>query len=79
MTPPLALPSLTRRRRIWEIDAGWHCAIVGTCLTLGELRALAKKLDLKPESGFPIDYQLHGFFVKAAEKQTRPAPSSRST
>lgn len=72
MTTPLAQPALTRRRRIWEIDAGWHCAIVGTCLTLGALRGLAKKLDLKPESGFPIDYQLHGFFVKAAEKQTRP-------
>lgn len=53
-----------QRRRIWNLAGGWHCSIVGTCLTLGDLRALAKKLPLKVKRDYPLDYQYHGFFVR---------------
>lgn len=62
-----------KRRRLWEMTAGWHCSILGTCLTLSDLRALARKLPLNIRSGFPVDYQLHGFFVKEADQPGKAA------
>ena len=62
-----------RRRRVWELAGGWHCAVIGTCLTLADLRALARKLDVRTMPGFSVDYQLHGCFVKEAEKPGKPA------
>lgn len=62
-----------QRRRIWDLNPNWHCAIVGTCLTLKDLRSLARKLGIKPQAGFPVDYQLHGYFVGQAEKGDKSA------
>ena len=62
-----------RRQRIWELSGGWHCAIIGTCLTLRDLRALARKLQVKTVSGYSVDYQLHGCFVREAEIKGKPA------
>lgn len=69
----LHLLATTRRKRLWEMTPGWHCSILGTCLTLADLRALARKLPLKTRQGFPVDYQLHGFFVKEADQPGRAA------
>lgn len=55
-----------RRRRLWEMTGGWHCSVLGTCLSLSDLRALGRKLPLKTRKDFPVDYQLHGYFVKEA-------------
>ena len=65
-------PSLGRRR-IWDLASGWHCAVIGTCLTLSDLRALARKLKVQTVPGFSPDYQLHGFFVKEAENNGKPS------
>ena len=61
------------RRRIWDLAGGWHCAVIGTCLTLSDLRALARKLKVETVPGFSPDYQLHGFFVKEAENNGKPS------
>jgi len=60
-----------QRRKIWDLSDGWHCAIVGTCLTLRDLRALGRKLCLEPKPGFPVDYQLHGHFVGHAASRNK--------
>lgn len=62
-----------QRRRIWEMTGNWHCSIIGTCLTLADLRSLSRKLDLQINPDFPVDYQLHGFFAKEASDQNKPA------
>lgn len=57
-------PTSTARRRLWEIADGRMCAIVGTCLTIGDLWKIARKLKLV----FPEDvreHQVHGYFVNA--------------
>jgi hypothetical protein len=54
------------RKRLWELSSSWHCAILGTCLTLSDLRNLARKINVIIQASFPINYQYHGFFVKAA-------------
>ncbi len=66
-------PAATKagRRKIWDLSDGWHCSIVGTCLTLRDLRALGRKLGLEPKSGFPVDYQLHGHFVGHAATRNK--------
>ena len=61
------------RWRIWELANGCHCAVIGTCLTLADLRALARKLQVQTRPGYSADYQLHGFFVKAAALPEKPA------
>jgi len=62
----VAATDTSRRRRLWEMTGGWHCSILGTCLSLSDLRALGRKLPLKTRKDFPVDYQLHGYFVKEA-------------
>ncbi|MBO45564.1 MAG: hypothetical protein CMJ96_01570 [Planctomycetes bacterium] len=67
------IESSSRRLKIWEVNGGWHCSIVGTCLTVRELRALANKLKLEITPGVSRDYQLHGFFSKQGENSELPA------
>ena len=57
-----------RRKKLWDIDPNMFCSIVGTCLTLDDLRAIAKKLGLKFPPGVR-DYELHGYFVREAGKR----------
>ncbi|MBO6950208.1 MAG: DUF2325 domain-containing protein [Rhodospirillales bacterium] len=66
-------PAATKagRSKIWDLSDGWHCSIVGTCLSLRDLRALGRKLGLEPKSGFPVDYQLHGHFVGHAATRNK--------
>ena len=63
----------SRRYRTWELIGNCQCAIVGTCLTLSDLRALARKLSLVFPENMPIDYQIHGYFAKIAETSNRPS------
>ena len=61
-----------RRRKIWEVTGGWHCSVVGTCLTLLDLRTLARKLSVKTKPDYSRDYQLHGFFAQEAGIYGKP-------
>ena len=61
-----------RRRKIWEVTGGWHCSVVGTCLTLLDLRTLARKLSVKTKPDYSRDYQLHGFFAQEAGIYDKP-------
>lgn len=51
------------RLKIWEVRAGLRCSIIGTCLTLGELRKIAKKSGLAEDPRRLTDYDLHGTVV----------------
>lgn len=53
------------RKRIWDINSSYHCAIIGTCLRRAELRKLASRkiFDLEARDG---DYQLHSALVAQA-------------
>jgi hypothetical protein len=47
-----------RRRRIWEIASSFHCSIIGTCLTTGELRQILVKMG-QPGADRETDHELH--------------------
>ena len=68
-----SVPRRRTRRRLWELESGGHCSVIGTCLTLKDLRILARKLKLKPADGLPIDYELHGYFAHIARDKNRPS------
>jgi hypothetical protein len=68
VSPAAAVPCLRRRRlKIGEIDAQWHCTIIATCLTQGELKSLAAKLRLNIQIG-SNGYQLHSGMVHLASR-----------
>ena len=50
------------RRRIWEIDPGRHCSVLGTCLTMNDLHVIARRARYAIPSGTSA-YQLHSWFV----------------
>lgn len=62
-----------RRSKLWELEPRFHCSVVGTCLTLDELRRLARKLKIRGSDGIS-DYELHTTFVGIAGHST---PSGR--
>ncbi len=53
------------RRRLWEVDSHFHCSLVGTCLSLRDLRRIAAKVNLRLGDDAP-EYRIHGMFVGAA-------------
>lgn len=58
---------LRRRRKLWELPHAYHCALIGTCLPVAEMRRLA------PQSGFDVsnmsDYSLHTVVVGYCENR----------
>ena len=49
------------RRKLWDLP-DLQCPVIGTCLTVGELRKLSRKVlaDLEADAG---DFELHSYFV----------------
>lgn len=53
-----ALAQSGRRKKLWELDSKHHCPIVGTCLTMAELRKLARSAGLQGVAAMS-DFALH--------------------
>lgn len=68
-----ASPPLVRRRlKLWELDIKFHCPVIGTCLSLDELKKIARKEGFLDKT---FDhYRLHGEAVSASG--TRNSTSS---
>lgn len=47
----------SRRRKLWELEEKHHCPVIGTCLSIDELRKLARKGGFSGNSF--EDYRLH--------------------
>ncbi len=57
-----------RRSTLWELGDNWHCTIIGTCLSMGDLRALTAKLKLRLRhvKAAPTDYEIHAGVIQLA-------------
>lgn len=62
--PPVAREA-PRRRKLWEIAHKYHCPIVGTCLSVEDLRKLARRAGLEGWDS-ESDYTLHSTAVGLA-------------
>jgi hypothetical protein len=64
--------SAAGRRKIWQLDRPFHCSILGTCLSLQELRILCRKLRITVQAPLSA-YELHRSFVAVAAEPTAAA------
>lgn len=48
----------SRRSRLWEVPAHYHCAIIGTCVPVNELRRIARRSGFE-RADTASDYELH--------------------
>ena len=66
--PAALIPRKTasRRSKIWEFNANLHCSIIGTCLSVNELRHVLRKMGLVV--GDQTDHALHGIGVSLAAR-----------
>ena len=55
------------RTRLWELEAAFHCSVIGTCLSVADLRKLLTRLDLVGPND--IDHDLHSRSVSLAAGQ----------
>lgn len=61
-------PTSSRRRlKLWEIEPGYHCSIVGTCLGPATVRQVVRRARIELEPGL-AEYRLHSFLVGEAAK-----------
>lgn len=63
--------TVAKRKRIWEL-VDLQCPIIGTCLTLGELRKIARQSDVE----FPdnvSEFDIHSYFVSCCKEPSRIA------
>ena len=60
-------PPLPLHKKLWELDRIHHCSVIGTCLTLAELRQIHRRLGGTTQT-LDSDYDLHRVFVSAARE-----------
>jgi hypothetical protein len=60
-----AAPDKGSRLKTWQISSHYHCSIIGTCLTTGELRRVLVKLG-EAEARTSTDHALHARGVRLA-------------
>jgi len=61
-----------QRLRTWDIPATFHCSIVGTCLTAGELRQVLVRAG-EDDARLATDHALHGWGVRLAGRRDQAA------
>lgn len=62
----------SRRRRLWEIEDRMHCPLIGTCLTLDDLKRVLRQSGV--EMAAPAsDFEYHVTLVRAAGRDGRAA------
>jgi len=57
------------RKKLWELDHHFYCSVIGTCLTLRELRNIARKCK-QDVINTASDYELHHWFVMASTESS---------
>jgi hypothetical protein len=69
---PKTKSSRRGRKKLWELQSRFHCSVIGTCLSLTELRRLCHKADIILETGLS-DHELHSSFVHIAGESAYPS------
>lgn len=67
---PASFRKRTTRLKFWEMKSRYHCAALGTCLTLKELRIIAKKGGIDNVNQWD-DYDMHISFVSNLSNKCR--------
>lgn len=57
------------RKKIWQVETGYHCAVMGTCLGRADLRRLKRKKVFGLPTG-ASDYEVHNAFAGIGDGKT---------
>ncbi len=60
------------RRKIWQVESGYHCAIMGTCFGRSDLRKLKRK-KVFGLAASASDYEVHNVFAGVGDGKTPQA------
>ncbi len=64
-----------QRKKLWQLEHRFHCSVIGTCLSLTELRTLCRKAGIPIPEAFS-DYELHCSFVTAVAQPGKLAKTT---
>jgi len=64
------------RVKLWQLEHNYHCAIIGTCLTLDEVKKILRQLHIGTD-GFPA-YELHTSIVTLISENNVPSKKVQS-
>jgi hypothetical protein len=67
---PCPVPVRQQRRKIWELEERLHCPVIGTCLTIDDLKRVMRQSGLVMEAQ-ASDFDFHVTLVHAASEKTR--------
>ncbi len=70
--PTVLLKPAKSRRKLWEIPSHLHCSVIGTCLSMDDLRKLTRKGGMRI-SDDATDYCVHSYFVREAGSDSKLA------
>lgn len=62
----------TSRRKVWEIQGGLQCSIIGTCLSHEDLVAIGRRAGVRPREDARA-YEVHSYFVQQVGKDGKIA------
>lgn len=62
--------------KLWHLDHIYHCAIIGTCLTMDEVKKILRQLHVET-NGFPA-YELHTTIVNLISENNYPSKKVQS-
>lgn len=65
------------RFKLWELQECWHCMVIGTCLTLADVRQLAAKAGTR--IGAVSDYGVHRLLDRKHQTRIRQLRPARDT
>ncbi|EXJ14066.1 DUF2325 domain-containing protein [Imhoffiella purpurea] len=61
-------PVRSGRRKLWDMPHKYHCPIIGTCLSVDDLRRIGRRFVWRTKERLS-DYEIHVGFVSAAEER----------
>jgi hypothetical protein len=70
--PSVLSKSARSRRKLWEVPSHLHCSVIGTCLSMDDLRKLTRKGGMRI-SDDATDYCVHSYFVREAGTESKLA------
>lgn len=70
--PSVLSKSARSRRKLWEVPSHLHCSVIGTCLSMDDLRRLTRKGGMRI-SDDATDYCVHSYFVREAGTESKLA------
>lgn len=62
-------PVAGKRLKLSDLESGWYCTIIGTCLSMGELRRLAARQKVVFPKPNPTDYEMHTGMIRLASQE----------